>query len=432
MSRRTLFFAAWAVAALLTKIEPGSAHSMSRLGTVESIVDRHTLQLDESSFIDTIDKVYRDGHFYSHQPPLLSVLEAPVYALLRMPGTRFNNRGRFVMIHAFTWLTNGLALAATVLVFAHLLSRLNPSGGAGGLLPMLLVFGTWLLPYGLVVNNHGISALLLAVLFALVWDVDRRGPNDWHVLAIGGVLGLLVAVEWLPLVSFVPVTLIWLAMRRDVSGRQWIRFALGIGVPLVAHAIANVRVTGDVMPAGFHTELFRYEGAAFDESSLTGTIKYSAIGPAAWYAWRALFADKGFFVFAPLCLLGVIVGLIEWRWWLAHARGLYFVLLGGTLTSLGAALLTTNNFGGEAVGFRHAVYLCPAFVTLLLPWLQGAERPVRGTVVISVAVVSIVAMLLFAVRQPWSLLTLTNAQIGSWQQYVPIVDKIVHATIFSP
>jgi hypothetical protein len=431
MSRRSTFFAALAVIALLTKIEPGSAHSMSRLGTVESIVDRHTLQLDDSIFADTIDKVYKDGHFYSHQPPLLSVLEAPVYAVLRLPGTRFNNRGRFVMIYGFTLLTNGLALAGTVMVFASLLSRLNPAGVGTGVLPVLLVFGTWLLPYGLVVNNHGISALLLAVLLALVLEVDRRGPTDGRLLAIGGVLGLLVAVEWLPIVSFLPITLIYLAMRRDVRAGAWLRFAVGIGVPLLAHAIINFQVTGDVMPAGFHAELFRYEGSSFDESSLTGTIKYTAIGPAAFYAWHALFVEKGFFVFAPLCLLGAIVGVLEWRWWLAHAKGLYFVLLGGTLSSLGAALLTTNNFGGEAVGFRHAVFLCPAFVMLLFPWLT-TERTVRRTVVASIAAVSTAAMLLFAVRQPWSILTLTKAPIGSWEQYVPVVDKVIHLKIFSP
>ena len=122
---RRLFLATFCVVALLTKTDPHA--SQSRLGTVESIVDRGTYQLDDSTFTNTIDKVYKDGHFYSHQPPLLSTLEAPVYWLLHLSGARFHNRGKFVMTYAFTLLTNGLALALTVLVFADILAMASVS-----------------------------------------------------------------------------------------------------------------------------------------------------------------------------------------------------------------------------------------------------------------------------------------------------------------
>jgi hypothetical protein len=52
--------------------------------------------------------------------------------------------------------------------------------------------------------------------------------------------------------------------------------------------------------------------------------------------------------------------------------------------------------------------------------------------VIGAASVSAVLMLLFAVRQPWSVLTLSKAPIGTWDQYVPIVGKIVSGNLFNP
>ena len=70
---RRLFLLTLVAVALFTKTAPGSAHEYSRFGTVESLVERGTLQLDDSIFIGTVDKIFRDGHYYSHQPPLLVI-----------------------------------------------------------------------------------------------------------------------------------------------------------------------------------------------------------------------------------------------------------------------------------------------------------------------------------------------------------------------
>ena len=421
--RRVFLFALFA-AALLTKTDPGSAHEYSRFGTVESLVERGTFQLDDSTFSDSIDKVFRDGHYYSHQPPLLAVIEAPVYWALHLPGIRFNNRGRPVMTYLFILLTNGIALSLTVVVFASLFELTGVKNPYRDVYAVVFIFGTWLLPYGIVSNNHGISGLLLA---ALIWQlllVEWHGSTPGRAVKIGAALGLLIAIELLPVVSFLPLTLIYLAVRRDVRARHWMLFTLASGVPILVEAALNVRITGDVIPAGLHHELFNYPGSVFDDSSLTGSVKFDTWRAATAYAWFALFAGKGFFTFAPLGLLGLAIGLIEWRWW-RRARGVQMVLLGGTVLSLGAALLTTNNFGGEAVGFRHAAFLSPALVTLALPWIVDRERrPYRHHATLTIACVSAALMLIFAVRQPWSDLSLSSASIGSWYQYLPIVAAI--------
>ena len=429
---RIVLLSALCAIALLTKTDPGSAHEYSRFGTVESLVDRGTFRLDDSSFIGTIDKIYRDGHYYSHQPPLLPVLEAPVYWAINLPGIRFNNRGRFVMTYLFILMTNGLALALTIVVMAKILERGGVAAQGRDLLAALLTFGTWLLPYGIVSNNHGVSALLVA---ALIWQLlASEGKPVTRVTAasIGLILGLLVAIELLPLVSFAPLTLVYLAWRR-LDARSWGALAVGMAVPLGAHALLNVRITGDVIPAGFHHELFDYPGSVFDPSTLTGTIKYDSIQGVAHYAWTAMVSENGFLVFAPLLLAALAAGAVSWRWW-ARMRGVQLVVLGSIALSLGAAILTTNNYGGEAVGFRHAVYLAPAFLTLLLPWLDdGPHRRPRGRVVVeTVAAMSVFLMLVFAVRQPWSVLTLERAPIGTWDQYLPIVAKIVRGDLFNP
>lgn len=425
---RRLLLVTLCFVAVFTKTDPLA--SQSRLGTIESLVERGTYRLDDSSFINTIDKVHRNGHYYSHQPPLLSTLEAPVYWLLHLSGARFHNRGRFVMTYAFTLLTNGVALALTVLVFAAILTMAGVSGARRDALAVLLPLGTWLLPYGVVANNHGISGLLVALLIWLLLKVEWQGATPARSMAIGSALGFLTAIEILPLISFVPVTAIYLLLRHDLDARARVLFAAGLAAPLVAHALLNIPITGDVVPAGFHTEMFRFEGSGFEEATLTGSIKYQSIGALAAYAWHSLFAGKGFFVFAPLCALGVATSVIGWRWWQARAGRVQMVLLTSVALSLGASLLTTNNFGGAAVGFRHAVYLSPVFAVWTLPWIVRGRRPQLAIAV--VAAVSTALMLIFAVREPWFGLTLSDAPVGTWDQYVPILGRLVYGNLFIP
>jgi hypothetical protein len=427
---RALFVGSLLLITLLTKTTPESAHEFSRLGTVESLVHRHTFQLDDSPFIDTRDKIFRDGHYYSHQPPLLAIIETPVYWGLQLPGLRFNNRARLVLTYLFSLLTNGLALALTILVFRQILILGGVPPPARDVFAVLLPLGTWLLPYGLVVNSHGISALLLAAVIYLLLAVEWRGPTTARLLAAGLALGTLSAIELLPLISFVPLAVIYFARRRDLTVPMFVALAAGLLAPLLAHAAANIQITGDVIPAGFHHELFNYPGSTFDEAQLTGTIKYNSAGAAAGYAWASLLAGKGYFTFAPILALGAIAGIVQWQWW-ARARGVHLFLIGGTLLSLAAALLTTNNFGGAAAGFRHATYLAPAMLVLLMPWLTGTWQA-RTRVAAAVAAVSVISMIVFASPNPWSPLTLDRAAPGSWSQYVPVVSGLVTRQLFAP
>lgn len=427
---RRLFLATLCIGVLMTKTMPEA--SQSRLGTIESIVERGTYALDLSSFVHTVDKVYKDGHYYSHQPPLLSTLEAPIYWVLHLPGARFHNRARFLMTYAFALLTSGVALALTVVILAQILTMASVPAPYNEWFALLLPLGTWLLPYSLITNNHEISACLIAVLIWLLLKIEWQGATRGRAMAVGAVLGLLAAIEILPLGAFAPLAAIYVCSKRQFDWRARLLFFAGLAVPLVAHAILNVPITGDVIPAGFHSELFLFEGTGFDQGSLTGSVHHQSLAALARYSWQALFAGKGFFVFAPLCLLGVMCGLIEWRWWWFRARGPYVVLVIGSAISLGAALITTNNLGGSSVGFRHAVYLCPIFIVMLLPWISGNSRAWRKTAIAAVAALSVALMIIFAAPSPWSGLTLSSASIGSWDQYVPVFARLIRGDLFIP
>jgi hypothetical protein len=434
----TLFLVTWAAVALITRAAPAVDHEWSRLGTIDSIVERGTFELETSRFHGTGDKIFYNGHYYSHQPPLLPVLQSPVYWVLRRFDLRFWNSAPFdLAFYLFTLLTNGLAFSLTVLTFDRLLRVVGVVSRWRGVLAFLLPAGTWLLPYALVSNNHGISALLVAQIAWLLLSISAHGATVGRALMLGSALGLVTAIEVVPLVSFVPLACVFVASRADMRRPFPLAlFAVGLLVPLFAHAIFNVPLTGDLRPGGFHQELFDYPGSKFTSATLTGHFNHESIGEFADYAWRALVTDKGYFTFAPVLVIGLAAGLFGRRRW-GQSRGAYLVLLWGSILSLVVTLVMTNNFGGSAVGFRHAVFVCPSLLALMLPLFGDAAAPSRAVsgpaptrvaaIVGAIAAVSAVALLVLAVPRPWSQLGLLSPQAPSqtWRSYVPVIAHAV-------
>lgn len=415
--------------ALVTRTAPISAHEWSRLATVESLVERHTYELDNSYFANTRDKIFNHGHFYSHQPPLLATIEAPIYGALHAAGLRFANNAPFDWaFYLFVLFTNGLAFALTVIVLDSVFALVAIPAGARAFYALVLPLGTWLFPYGAVSDNHGIAALLLAFALYQLLAIELRGGSVRRCWLLGGALGFLSAIEILPLVSYVPLVAVYVARREDLHHRPKL-VALGIAflLPLLAHAAINVPITGDVIPAGFHFELFNYPGSPFDASSLSGDLKIRPVAELIGYANQAMFTRKGFFTLAPVMGLGLLVGVLGWNWW-RRFRSVRLVLIAGTMASLAVSLLTTNNFGGVAVGFRHATYLTPAFLILLLPVLTGRRSLARAaSVAIGVITAGSAALLLvYAVRWPWEdLIFPLSKPLGPWQSYIPVVGHVL-------
>jgi len=395
---------AWIVIGMFTRTSTDSAHEWSRLGTVESLVERHNYFLEESKFRNTRDKIFRDGHYYSHQPPLLATLVAPVYWVIHQTGLRLTTSAPVDYAYfLFVWFTNGVAFALLVIALQRTLLLLDVPPARATLAALLLPFGTWLFPYAVMSNNHGISAMLVtAMAFALI-AIERGGSTPARARLLGGSLGLMAAFEVLPLVSFVPATAVFLwVKRRQMAARDGRHLALWFAMPLVAHAVLNIPITGDVIPAGFHTELFNFEGTTFTAAELTGSIKHASLGAFGSYVMRALVSGKGLFTLSPILIIGLAAGvLMHGRW-----RGLQasrFVLLAGALLSLAAALLTTNNLGGAAVGFRHATYVVPVFLVLTSPLLAGRTRlaAAASSVILVLAAATAVMLWWYAVRNPW-------------------------------
>jgi hypothetical protein len=423
-----VFFAAWIPILLVTRTEATVDHEFSRIGTVESIVERGNYWLEQSQFHYSTDRIEYRGHFYSHQPPLLSTLEAPVFWLLSSAGLRFASGVPFDLTYfLFTACTSGAALSGIVVILYAILRMLRVKAGLSFMAALVLTFGTWLLPYGLVVNNHIISGFLLAGLAWLLLEIEFGRSTTGKCFLVGLGLGLLTTIEVLPAISFVPLTVLFMLAKARRSAVTLSASGVGLVIPLLLHAVLNIGQTGDLLPGGFHSELFVYEGSKFDSSTLTGNMNHRSVAEFFDYAWKALFVEKGYFAFAPVLLAGLFAGVFGWRLW-SHARPVYLVMFGGTLLSLFASLMMTNNFGGFASGFRHATYLAPAFLLMLAPIFAAKGALARATswMLLVMSAASIVMLVLVTVPRPWWPYKFPphKTVIEQWYEYVPVVAQI--------
>jgi hypothetical protein len=414
----------------VTRTAATDDHEFARLGTVESIVERHNYHLEESKFRGTGDKIQYRGHFYSHQPPLLATLQSPVFWVLSSFGLQFWNTAPFdLAYYLFTALTNGVTLALTIVLFDTIFRRAGVGAALSGLCAFLLPLGSWMLPYGLVTNNHEVAGFLVTLLALLLLEIEKGRITTARSVLLGVTLGLLVAVEVLPAVSFVPLAVLYLlSLPRMRSRAMLVPWLAGLAAPLVLHAVINIPQTGDLVPGGFHSELFNYEGSRFTSATLSGNMNHPSIAEAADYAWKALFSEKGYFSYAPTLLVGFIVALCGWNLW-KGARGAYVVLAGGTVLSLAAALLMTNNFGGFAAGFRHATYLAPAMLILLLPVFTSRSQMATagGRVLLLMSAASAVALFLIVTPRPFYPYRFPpdGAIVSGWDKYVPVVAQAI-------
>jgi hypothetical protein len=105
------------------------------------------------------------------------------------------------------------------------------------------------------------------------------------------------------------------------------------------------------------------------------------------------------------------------------------VLLGGTLLSLAVSLLMTNNYGGFAAGFRHATYLAPAMLLLLLPVFASRRKAASAArlALLTLSGASAIALFLITTPRPFYPYTFPpeGEVVAAWQRYLPVVAQVV-------
>ncbi len=364
----------------LTRSWPASWNDQSRLAAAWSVSEYHTQAIDQPENLLaqlTGDVCMAHHRLYSDKAPLLGFLAGLAAIPLHAAGLGLGQHLRlasYVLTLAF--------MGGPFFIYLFLLLRRVEDIPLG----LVALLGTIALPYAFVFNNHLPAGLMLGIFLLRRLEAEasfKAALVDGVIVALAPAIDPASALVGLPLA-------VWGLIFRCRGHLARGAFILGGLIPLAAHLIINMPITGDWRPPNMHAELMIFPGSVWTQETLTG------VGGLAWdsilewesYLWHMTFGTKGFFTHNPLIflgLIGLIVALIRPRPQ-GGAEGVWFDLpplqdrVLAACIALGVAALManysllSNNYGGAAYSVRWFVVLIP----LLLPYALTALIKARG------------------------------------------------------
>jgi len=364
-------------AALAACVDPPrhSGNVWSRYMTIESIVERGTLVVEDSPLLEisgTPDLVQFDGRLYSDKPPVLSALGALVYWPLNRSGIAMAGsldgfrQANFALVLSLVILPSALAVAALRL----LLQAVDIHRGLADVLALGFGFSSLLFTYGVTFTNHSAAAGLLTTAFALLVLQSMAGRLGRWSTGLIGLLAALAATMDIPTggtlwLGFL-IWFVWKARSRTLA------FLIGSAPPVLAHSVLQSLVTGSPLPAEMYPEAFEYEGSYW----LSEAGRFEETVPRWRFLIELLFGPQGWFTVTPVLLLAPL------GWFAALRRRRDAVRDGAVVIAASTLVLLLyysfgvrrTDFAGQSFGTRHLLAISPLvffYAVVALEWLRA-------------------------------------------------------------
>jgi hypothetical protein len=306
--------------------------------------------------VNTGDKAYYKGHYYSARAPGLALMALPFYDALNLVGAESwtdahvappNHPGDEMIYLVGLW-ANVLPGLLLLLLVWRVGERYEPGYGAAA--AVALGLGTLVLPLSTLLFSHVFTAFLGFGAFALMLK-ERDGPPSAMLLGLAGLaMGYAVASEY-PLFFVAVVLGLFLLSRRDA-----------LSAPLIARR-AGAYIAGGIVGI---VPLLLYNHYAFHSWT---HLAYSSIPrqqkgffgislPSLKVLITLLLDSRGLLTISPILILGAM-GTV-----LLYKRG----KRAEALTILGICLCYVGYNSGYYLPFGGG-FMGPRFLTTMLPFL---------------------------------------------------------------
>lgn len=370
------------------------SNSGSRFATIESLIHRGTFQIDDSTF-QTVDKVKIGDHFYSSKPPLLPTLTAGAYWVYsHFTGKNFQT-ARQDAIHFCILISSGLCHLLLLYFFFLCLTLLysNPLSIFMGFL--LLTFGFLGTGYATDLNNHTPAAAMVVIAFYCAYRLMHKPPrkNILLWLSCGFFSGLAAAFD-LPALIYALGFAVYLYPKRSIQ--NFVVFAFGLSLPLIAHFILSFISTGSLLPVYARPEVYVYPGSYW-----LNPVSLDALNEPKWiYFLNSLFGHHGFLIMTPVLIFALwelIEQIWHWRKWAREA----ILVFASFIIIFSFYVAVTHNYGGLCIGYRWLLFLTPLMLLFVPAWTENQPISFRIGLVVLTGLVGAFHTADTIIKGPW-------------------------------
>lgn len=368
----------------------------SRMALTQSLVERGSLSIDESTFISTGDKVYIRGHYYSDKPVMPALLATIVYAPLYALGLELDY-GYNLSYYLIILMTMKVFWILSILAFRQALQLTAAKPSQIPLLTFIYALASLTFTWSSTFNNHSLagSSLMIALYFYLK---AKDSASNATFLWSGFMFGLAAAMD-IPTVVFL-VGFGSLMVLNSSSRMAVMSFTAGAIVPVSIHLAVNYAIGGTLLPLQINPEFFQFEGSVWTTPQALSGTTLNPISFALPYAFLSLFGVKGFIWYNPILFL-----LLPIMYQHLRKKGRFqqetATILAGTLILMTYYFLYSSNYGGWSYSIRWFIpplSLMMFYLFDLGDWSfePGKRYALWGLLIISVIVASI------GIINPWS------------------------------
>jgi hypothetical protein len=404
----------------VSNINPGS-----RFITIESIVERKTLAINEKQNY-TCDKIQRDGNYYSSKPPILTTTGSGIYYVLHnffnlsLPGSgieKYLNEENLA-VYIITLILVGIPYLLLLLFFYKSLGFFKLTKENKILLFLGLSLGTLYLPYLTTLNNHvpAGSFLFISFYYLLKTKFSENKKGNKKYITLSGFFASLAAVIDLPTGSiFLFLFFIYFLINED---KKYIIYYLLAGAPIVLiHFFLQIQITGDLLPAQLHQELWAKSSIKTERDGFL------------LYIFNIFLGARGYFLYTPLLIISFcsIFKIIKNRQSKFRQEAIMTVIAFTVITLF--YILRARDYAGFAYGFRWFIAITPIvyFFTVFV-FIEESLKKLRKYLLAALA--SSVVIAFIGMYNPWSIprlkiVTSDNKEIIIHSPIISNINSIV-------
>jgi hypothetical protein len=341
-------------------VYPGvQVNADSHLFLTVSIVDRGTLNIDPFAQPSSDISAWH-GHYYSDKAPGLSLLAAPLYALLKL--ILLHGRSYLAAPVMAEWVRYGLSVGLAAVptgavswLLYKLLERMSVSRAWCAGLALTYGLGTIARPFATLFFSHQLSTLLCFGAFTLAFLLRREQLDRRFALAVGLLLGYALITEYPTAIAGAAIAtyVVTIPHRGRSLGLLMAAAALP---PLAVAAIYNAICFGGPLRIGY-ANLAGPQALRLGQAQGFFGITYPRLDA----LWGTTFSPyRGLFFLSPILLLAIpgCLSLMRRIGWRAEGVVCAWIMVGFLLFN--ASYFAWD--GGASMGPRQALISIPYFV----------------------------------------------------------------------